>query len=123
MPGRFSYSVRARVEELLLAGVEPLAIATELRTSSSYIYESRANLATFGTVMPERFVVQGRPRKIHHEAEEGIVDFYDEYPTAYLDEVQGFLSDEYDIDCSVPTIQRVVKKLNISHKRVCHLLY
>jgi hypothetical protein len=39
--------------------------------------------------------VQGRPRKITHEAEEGIVDFIDQNPTAYQDEVAEFLLTEY----------------------------
>jgi transposase len=61
--------------------------------------------------------VQGRPRKIHTEAEEGILDFLDDNPTAYLDEIQDVLLTEYQITASVPTGSRCVKKLRLTHKK------
>jgi len=61
--------------------------------------------------------VQGRPRKITHDAEEGILDFLEQNPTAYQDEIAEFLFTEYDIQASQSTVSRVLKRLNQTHKR------
>ena len=42
--------------------------------------------------------MQGRPRKITHDAEQGVDDFLDQNLTAYLDEVAEFLLSEYGIE-------------------------
>ena len=60
--------------------------------------------------------VQGRPRKIHHEAEEGIKDFLDEYPTVQLDDIEDFLADEYDIKASLSTSSRYLKRIRVTYK-------
>jgi len=60
--------------------------------------------------------VQSRPVKIHKEAEEGIIDFLEEYPTARRDEICDFLFDEYDIQCGVMTVSRALKRINMTHK-------
>jgi hypothetical protein len=38
------------------------------------------NLEAFDTVSPHSRSVQGKPRKIHHDAEEGVKDFLDSKP-------------------------------------------
>ena len=78
----------------------------------------RSNFDCYGTVSPPQEGVQGRPRKVHAEAEEGIVDFLEEYPTAQLDEICDFLSDEYDIDVTRMTASRVLRKLKVTYKTV-----
>ena len=60
--------------------------------------------------------VQGRPRKIYHEAEEGIKDFLDEYPTARLDDVEDFLADEYDIKAGLSTSSQCLKWIRVTYK-------
>src|SRR2546421_2408698 len=89
----------------------------DLQISSTWVSELRKLIQTFGTATPPHPSVQGRPRKIHTEAEEGILDFLDDNPTAYLDEIQDFLLTEYQITASVPTVSRCVKKLKLTHKK------
>ena len=57
------------------------------------------------------------PNKIHVAAEEAMVDLLKANPQMYLDEVQDWLVNEWDIDVSVPTVQRCVKRLNCTRKR------
>jgi transposase len=76
------------------------------------------NLQSFETVAPPPISVQGRPRKITLEAEEGIARYLEEDPTAYQDEIQEFLLDEYGIEVSRQTVGRVMKKKKLTHKRV-----
>ena len=60
--------------------------------------------------------VQGRPRKIHHEAEKGIKDFLDKYPTTQLDNIEDFLADEYNIKASLSTSSRCLKRIRVTYK-------
>jgi hypothetical protein len=81
-------------------------------------YRLRQNLEAFDTVSPPPLSVQGRPRKISHEAELGMLDFLDQNPTAYQDEIADFLLTKYEIEASQPTISRLMKKLGQTHKRI-----
>jgi transposase len=85
--------------------------------SDSWVYELRKLIETFGTTTPPHPSVQGRPRKIHAQAEEGILDFLKDNPAAYLDEVEDFLLTEYGIKASVPTVWRCLRRLKQIHKK------
>jgi transposase len=65
---------------------------------------------------PPHLGVQGRPRKIYKEVEEGIRNFLDKYPTALQDKISDFLWDEYDIAYSILIVSRVLKKIRITYK-------
>jgi hypothetical protein len=91
---KYSNSVRCTVETCLRTGVPPLQIAEEIRVSHQWVYNLRKNLEAFDTVSPHPRSVQGRPRKIHHDAEEGVKDFLEQNPTAYQDEIAEFLDSE-----------------------------
>jgi transposase len=47
-----------------------------------------------------------------------LLAFLEDQPTSYLDEMQDFLLDEFDIKVSISTIYRVLKKNNWSRKSV-----
>ena len=72
---KYSESVRQTVESCLRAGVGVNEIAEQVRVSHSFVSLLRQNLDTFDIVSPPPLSVQGRPRKITREAEEGILDF------------------------------------------------
>jgi hypothetical protein len=71
------------VERCLRAGIGMVQIAEEDRVSHGWVSQS---LDAFDTVSPLPLSVQGRPRKITHAAE-GLLDFIDQTPTAYQDEI------------------------------------
>ena len=83
MPPKYSDSVRNTIETCLRAGVEPLQIASEVRVSHQWVYQLRQTLDAFDTVSPPHLGVQGRPRKITVEAEQGLLDFLDDNPSVY----------------------------------------
>ena len=118
---KYSEQVRLLIESNLNVGVRPIDIAKRLQVSPAFVSRLRSNISLFGDVSPPPLSVQGRPRKIHSEAEEGILDFLDEYPTARADEVCDFLSDEFNIEVSTWTARRVLKRLCLSHKKVEHV--
>ena len=72
----------------------------------------------FGTVTPPPLGVQGRPRAINHEVEEGMRNFLKEYGIACLDKVYDFLFDEYNIVTSTLSISRYLKRMDITSKIV-----
>jgi hypothetical protein len=54
--------------------------------------------------------VQGRPRKITRDAEDGIIDFLNQKLTAYQDEIADFLLTEYGIQsASIDCFTRAVE--------------
>jgi hypothetical protein len=61
-------------------------IAEEDRVSHGWVSHLRQSLDAIETVSPLPLSVQGRPRKITHAAE-GLLDFIDQNPTAYQDEI------------------------------------
>jgi len=74
---------------------------------------------SFDTVSPPPpLSVQGRPRKIHHDAEEGVKEFIEQNPTAYQDEIVEFLASEFDISVHRTTVCRLLEKLGETHKRI-----
>jgi hypothetical protein len=84
---KYHESVRKAVEDLLGAGARPCEIEDNLRVSYSWVCELEKLKQAVGTIDPPHPSIQGRPRKIHAQAEEGILNFLDNNPTAYLDEI------------------------------------
>jgi hypothetical protein len=80
-------SVRKAVEDLLRAGVRSYQIKGSLRINYSWIHKLRTLIEAFGTTSPVYPSMQGRPRKIHAQAEDDILNFLDDNLTAYLDEI------------------------------------
>ena len=114
---RYSDQVRDMIQLQLCAGVRPSQVASNLNVSRPFISKLRArfDLPTEAlSLLPRR----GQPRKVGSEAEEGLRDFLEEYPTARRDEACDFLRDEYGVDCSKWTVGRVIKRLNLTYKRV-----
>jgi transposase len=103
MPLKYHESVRGAVEDFLRTGLGNSEIGQNLQVSNQWVSDLRKLLQAFGTTTPPHPSVQGRPRKIHTQPEEGILDFLDDNPTAYLDEIQDFLLTEYGIPVSVST--------------------
>ena len=51
-----------------------------------------------------------------------LLDFLEDDPTAYLDEMQQFLYDEYELETSIATISRTLKRAKWSRKLYRHVL-
>ena len=112
MPPKYSDSVRNTIETCLRTGVEPLQIASEVRVSHQWVYQLRQTLDAFDTVSPPHLGVQGRPRKITAEAKQDLLDFLDDNPSAYQDEMIEFLLSEFGISMTQSTVSRLLKNLN-----------
>jgi hypothetical protein len=77
----------------------------------------KENIRFFGD--PAQLQVQGRPPAVTPEAREGVFDFLlDNGKLAYIDEVKFYLEDEWDIEVSWVTAQRLAKSLQMTKKVV-----
>jgi transposase len=117
MPLKYCASVRNTVEIYLHAGVQGKQIAEELKVSRQWVSLLNTNLACFGTVSPAHPSVQGRPREIHQEAEQGILAFIDQNTTCYQSEIVDLLLTEYGISVHQTTVSRALQRLEQTHKR------
>jgi transposase len=85
----------------------------------------RENIRMFGCVAPDpaQFQVQGRPRLVTPEAREGVLEFLlDNGKLAYIDEVKYYLEEEWGIEVSLMTAQRLIKSLEMTKKVVSYSL-
>ena len=80
------------------------------------MYQLRQTLDAFDTVSPPHLGVQGRPRKITADAEQGLLDFLDDNLTVYQDEMIEFLLSEFDISVTQSTVSKLLKNLNQTYK-------
>ena len=118
MPPKYCDFIRNTVETSLAAGVKPMEIASQLRVTHQWVYKLQHRLDAFGTVSPPHPSVQGRPRKIHLAAREGVAELLEQNNTIYQDEIVDFLVEEYGITVSQLTVSRLLKQLQITHKKV-----
>ena len=118
---RYCAHIRSLLESHLEAGIQSRDITRFMQVSESFVSQMRSNFDMFGTVTPLPLGVQGRPRAINHEVEEGMRDFLEEYGTARLDEVCDFLFNEYDIVTSTLSVSRCLKRMDITSKIAWHV--
>ena len=77
----------------------------------------RLNLEAFDTCIPPRLTLRGPTCKVHLQAEDALLDYLEENPTAYLDELVAFLL-ETKISVSKSLISRLLQSERISKKRI-----
>ncbi|KAF2195671.1 hypothetical protein K469DRAFT_699266 [Zopfia rhizophila CBS 207.26] len=75
----------------------------------STIYKIRLNLEVFGTPYPPNTVKRGRPCTVLRIHKLRLLDYLENRPTAYLDEMQDFLLNEFNLITSIYTIYRMLE--------------
>jgi transposase len=112
-------SVRDLVAYELALGMTPSEIVrAHPGTSPSFVTQEKKRQAAKALGLDEYAAVRGRPRALHAAALQSIVDFLEDFPTAYHDEICDMLEDEHEIRVSRATIGRYLDDLKITHKRV-----
>ena len=116
----FTDSVRDRVRIQIEMGVGNGDIAADCGVSPSYVSKQKALLEATEMGLVDSGP-SGRPRAIHKEAQQAIVDFIEDFPTARRDKVCDLLKDKFDISVAPNTVGRYLKELKITHKRVSRI--
>ncbi len=113
----YDIGLRQLIGDNLDAGVGPVEIAGRLGVSRPLVSYYRKKLATFGDIITPPTAPRGTKRKIHAAAQEALADQLAVNPTMYLDEMQVWLEEEWDLDVSVSTISRCLKRMKKTHKK------
>lgn len=114
LPDEVVYRIRVRIE----AGERVPAIAKAIQVAHRTVYKIQVNLDLYGEPYAPASVVQGRPRLLLAYQELKLLDFLEDQPTAYLDELQDFLFDEFDLQVSTATVSRTLLRARWSRKAV-----
>ena len=60
---------------------------------------------------------RGRPRRIHAAAKKGLLEYQRQHPYLYQGELVHYLLDEWDLEVDRSTVNRLLKKEKITHKK------
>jgi transposase len=113
---RLSATLQQSVMEHIAAGEKDADVVAATGVHRETIAKLRLNLEYWGQCYPPPTVRLGRPRLLRQAQLEALEAYLDGRPSAYLDEMQQFLYDDFDIDCSLPTVWRALQKLHFSRK-------
>ncbi|KAF9730117.1 hypothetical protein PMIN01_12050 [Paraphaeosphaeria minitans] len=91
-------------------------IHRELGVDPKTVRKYRLNLKAFGEPIGPRYVRRGRPPVLKQCHRDALLEMLRGKPTAYLDEMQDFLYDEYDVKISVATLDRELEAMRWSKK-------
>ena len=78
----------------------------------------RKSFNDYGLVRVKGFDLGGRPRKLDKWAMDRLLEFLEEKPAAYLDEMAYFLLDELDHEVSEATIARALRTARWSRQKM-----
>jgi transposase len=117
----YAQSVHNQVILQIELGLSNGDIAKACHVSPSFVSQKKAYLKLQELGLEEHSGVRGRPKAIHKEAIQGIVDFLEDFPTARCDEICDLLEDDYNISVSLSTVRRYLERLKITHKRVSRI--
>ena len=76
----------------------------------------RLNLEYWGQCYPPPSVRLGRPPLLRQAQLDGLEEYLKGRPGAYLEEMQAYLYDEFDVECHISTVWRALEKLSFSRK-------
>ena len=80
------------------------AIGLELGVTSRTIRRWRLSFDLFGEAYAPPFAAIGRPRALTVAQERWMLDYLDDQPTAYLDELVLALFDHFDVEATLMTV-------------------
>ena len=86
------------------------AIGRELGVNKRTIERMKTNLELFGSFYPPAFNRRGRPRALTVAEEKFVLDYLDDQPTAYMDELSLALWDTDGVDVDPTTVLRVLQR-------------
>ena len=113
----YDISLRQLIGTNIEAGVSSLDIAERLGVSPGLCSYYRKKLKTFRAVITPPITPRGRKHVIHLAAQEAIKEQLAANPTMYLDELQVWLEEEWDLTVHVSIISRCLARMKKTHKK------
>ena len=121
MPRRLPDQLRSDIETYFRRGNTTDQIHRFTFVSKRQITRMRKNLKMYDVVVPPKAPVQGRPRTLSPLVEDALLEYLEQRPQAYCDEMCWFIWDEFDIDIRERTMSTVLKRLGWTRKKVSFL--
>ena len=84
------------------------------------VRKMRRNWEQFGEVVKPQLAA-GRPKKMCQLHNQALLEYLEERPTAYQDEMAWFLWDEFDLTVDESTISRALKQLAWNRKKAVRI--
>lgn len=113
---RLSPTSQQAVIEHIAAGEKDSEISAATRVYCKTIAKLRLSLEYWGQCYPPHTVRLGRPPLLQQAHLEGLSEYLNGRPSAYLDEMQQYLYEKFDVEASLLTVWRALQKLNFSRK-------
>ena len=113
----YSPQIKAAIKYDLETGRTDGEIVERHQVSKSLVYRYRKHWEEWGEVSLPPFSQGGRRRALDLAVSMALLDYLEEKPTAYLDEMRFFLFDAFDVLVDESTISRELKRLGFSRKK------
>lgn len=113
---RLPVTTQQSVMEHIAAGQIDSVVSAACGVDRHTVAKLRLSLEYWGQCYPPSTVRLGRPPLLRQAQIEGLAEYLKGRPSAYLDEMQLFLYEDYDVIASLPTVWRALMKLNYSRK-------
>ena len=110
MPPALSQALRDQIEDYFLRCDDTSFIREAIGVSLSQISKMRKFWEEIGLVTPAQGL-RSPSRLITPRMGEDLLEWLEQRPLTYLDEITYFLFDEYDIIISKPTISKFLKRV------------
>ena len=123
MPYRaISQDLKERVLFLLDKDIGPddfeLDIAEIFGVSPRSIRRWQKNVDLYGSVIPPKNHLQGRPRILNGNQTHDLLTLLEEAPEMYLDEIQDWVAISHDLSISKSTLDLIIRDAGFSYKMI-----
>ena len=99
------------IVERIEAGQKNHEIHDSLRVDPKTVWKYRLDLEAFDQPYPPRCIKIGRPPLLRQCHKDALLELLEGKPTAYIDEMQAFLCDDFDVQVSPATITRALSDM------------
>ena len=113
---RLSPTLQRAVMAHMAAGKDNTEVVAATGVFCHTVTKLRLSLEYWGQCYPPPTVRLGRPPLLRQAQLEALEEYLQGRPGAYLDEMQQFLYEEFDVECHISTVWRALEKLSFSRK-------
>lgn len=113
---RLSRTLQQSVMEHIAAGKNDTEVWESTGVHRNTVRRLRLSLEYWGQCYAPATVRLGRPPLLRQEQLDSLAEYLKGRPHAYLEEMQDFLYDEFDIEASISTVWRALEKLQYTRK-------
>jgi transposase len=119
MPIKLTQHLRDLIVTEFALGHTNAAIASKHGISTSQVWKMRRNYTYYGDTQAPCISRRGRPPLLTKSQEDALLQYLNNRPDAYLDEMCWFIFDEFNIIIAESTLSQVLARRRWTRKAVC----